>query len=161
MRKATRQDLPAIVAIYNATIPSRQSTADLVEVTIESKEAWFDQHTDQRPIMVQEEEGRVIAWFSFQPFYGRAAYNHSAEISIYIEETYRGDGLGRALLAAALQQAESLGIKTLLGFIFSHNQPSIRLFQSAGFETWGQLPEVAEMDGQAFSLTILGKRIRP
>ena len=36
LRNATEHDLPAIVAIYNATIPSRMVTADLDPVTVEA-----------------------------------------------------------------------------------------------------------------------------
>jgi phosphinothricin acetyltransferase len=52
-----------------------------------------------------------------------------------------------------------LGIRTLLAFIFAHNAPSLRLFQAAGFERWGLLPRVAEMDGREYSLAILGRRM--
>jgi len=55
----------------------------------------------------------------------------------------------------------TLGSKTLVGFVFSHNEPSIRLLRSFGFEEWGKLPNVAEMDGEEYSLSIFGKRINP
>ena len=56
---------------------------------------------------------------------------------------------------------QRLDIKTVVGFVFSHNDPSLRLFKSFGFEEWGKLPEIAEMDGKEFSLSILGKRVNP
>lgn len=160
MRLAAEHDLPAIVAIYNSAVPTRQSTADMVEVTVESRVEWFRQHDPRKhPLLVHEEEGHVAAWVSFQAFYGRPAYHHTAEISIYIAPDFRGKGLGRKLLAEALEMIESLDIKTVIGFIFSHNEPSIRLFTSFGFKTWGKLPHVAEMDGREYSLSILGKRL--
>lgn len=61
----------------------------------------------------------------------------------------------------AISITPELGIKTILGYIFSHNEPSLRLFRSFGFEEWGQLPGIAEMDGNEYSLTIVGKRINP
>jgi hypothetical protein len=83
MRLATENDLPAIVSKYNSTIPSRESTADTVEVTVESRKEWFDRHIpDKRPLMVQEQDEKVVAWVSFQLFYGRP-YDHTAEVSIY------------------------------------------------------------------------------
>jgi len=160
MRIATENDLPAIVAIYNSTVPTRQSTADTVEISVESRREWFNQHMPaKRPLLVHEQDGRVIAWVSFQSFYGRPAYDHTAEISIYIAPEHRGKGLGRTLLAEALDMTKSLDIKTVLGFVFSHNEPSIRLLKSFGFESWGQLPGVAEMDGKEYSLSIFGKRV--
>jgi phosphinothricin acetyltransferase len=161
MRIATESDLPVIVSIYNSTIPARQSTADTVEVTVESRRDWFRQHNpDKRPLMVHEQDNKVVAWVSFQSFYGRAAYDHTAEISIYVSPDYRGKGLGRALLREALERTRHLDIKTIVGFIFSHNTPSIKLFCSFGFEEWGKLPDVAEMDGKEFSLSIMGKRVK-
>jgi L-amino acid N-acyltransferase YncA len=162
MRLATEEDLPAIVAIYNTTVPTRQSTADTVEVTVESKMVWFQHHEpDNRPLLVYEQNRRIVAWVSFQSFYGRPAYNYTSEISIYILPEERGKGLGRRLLAEALGMTQKLKIKTLLGFVFSHNESSIRLFKSCGFEEWGRLPGVAEMDGTEYGLLILGTRVNP
>jgi phosphinothricin acetyltransferase len=79
--------------------------------------------------------------------------------TIYVAPECRANGLGRSLLVEALGITQRLDIKTVNGFIFSHNDPSIRLFKSFGFEEWGKLPDVAEMDGKEFSLSILGKRV--
>jgi len=162
MRNATEKDLPRIVGIYNSTVPTRLATADTEPVSVESKRPWFLAHTpDRHPILVHEEAGKVIGWVSFQPFYGRPAYDHTAEISIYLAPEARGMGLGKQLLREAMDMTLDLGIKTLLGFIFSHNEPSIRLFCGFGFEEWGKFPDIAEMDGREYSLSILGLRLRP
>ena len=154
--------MPRIVVIYNSTIPTRQSTADTEEVSVESKRDWFRKHTpDKRPILVQEIAGEIAAWVSFESFYGRPAYDHTAEISIYVASECRGKGLGRQLLQEAIDMTPSLGIKTLIGYIFSHNEPSLRLFRSFGFEEWGKLPNIADMDGKECSVSIVGKRINP
>ena len=90
IRDAVRDDLPYIVDIYNSTIESRMVTADLEPVTVEERVAWFDAHTsDKHPLWVVERDSQIVAWFSFQPFYGRPAYDATAEISIYISEAYR------------------------------------------------------------------------
>ncbi len=160
IREATREDLQAIVDIYNETIPTRMVTADIEPVTVESREAWFlEHHPDFRPLWVVEINGHVCAWLSFQSFYGRPAYRHTAEISIYIAKTYRGKGIGKQLVQKAIDECPRLQIKTLLGFIFAHNEPSLRLFSHFGFETWGHLPKVAELDGIERDLVIVGKRI--
>ncbi len=154
------QDLPKIVEIYNQTIASRIVTADLEPVTLESRINWFHTHNTQtRPLWVWLEDEEITAWISFRDFYGRPAYRHTAEISIYIDENYRGKGLGKKLLAYALAQCEDLQIHTLLGFIFAHNIPSIKLFQDFGFEKYGHLPEVALLDNDLRDLIILGKKI--
>ena len=162
MRVATEKDLPAIVAIYNTTVPTRQSTADTVEVTVASRMEWFRQHIPgKRPLLVHEHDGRIVAWVSFQSFYGRPAYDHTAEISIYIAPEHRGQGLGRRLLAETLGMTQELQIKTVVGFVFSHNEPSVKMLKAFGFAEWGRLPNVAQMDGNEYSLSILGKRVNP
>lgn len=162
MRIASETDLADIVAIYNSTIASRQSTADTQEVSVESRRAWFHEHDpNKRPLLVHEENGQIIAWVSFQSFYGRPAYDHSCELSIYLSPECRGKGLGKKLLSEALDLTQSLHIKTVLGFIFSHNTPSIRLFKAFGFKVWGELPNVTKMDGKEYSVAILGKRVHP
>lgn len=159
-RDATLDDLPAIVAIYNSTVAGRQVTADLEPVTLESRVAWFHAHGPQaRPLWVVEEAGRVIAWLSFSDFYGRPAYSRTAEVSIYLDESARGKGLGKKLLAASIDVAPSLSIDTVLGFIFGHNAPSLALFRHFGFDEWGRLPRVAVLDGVERDLVILGRRL--
>ncbi|WP_028456158.1 GNAT family N-acetyltransferase [Chitinilyticum litopenaei] len=159
-RLAQPADLPAIVAIYNSTIASRMVTADTEAVTVASREAWFAAHQcPERPLWVVEDAGVISAWLSFSSFYGRPAYAGTAEISIYLAEAARGRGLGRWLLAEALRVAPSLGLHTALGFIFGHNEPSLRLFYRAGFADWGRLPAVAVLDGIPRDLVIVGRKL--
>ncbi|CAN5380184.1 hypothetical protein BH11PSE11_BH11PSE11_26500 [soil metagenome] len=101
----------------------------------------------------------MIGWLSFSNFYGRPAYSGTAEISIYLDERARGKGAGRYLLSQAMAIAPTLAIHTLLGFVFGHNLPSLKLFEPAGFERWGTLPRVATLDGIERDLIILGKRV--
>lgn len=160
IRDARDTDLPEIVAIYNAAIPGRMATADLEPVSVASREAWFNQHNMRdRPIWVMEVDRAIAGWLSFQSFYGRPAYLATAEISIYVAPTYQRCGVGRQLLSRAIDHSPSLGLKTLLGFIFAHNQPSLQLFGSFGFQRWGYLPLVAELDSAERDLIIMGKRI--
>ncbi|WP_326491162.1 GNAT family N-acetyltransferase [Paraburkholderia sp. HD33-4] len=89
----------------------------------------------------------------------RPAYQRTAEVSIYLDESARGQGLGKQLLAASLDAAPRLGIDTVLGFVFGHNDASVRLFRGFGFDAWGTLPCVAVLDGVERDLVILGKRV--
>ncbi|MEH2246724.1 GNAT family N-acetyltransferase [Nostoc sp.] len=160
IRHATETDLPAIVVIYNAAIPSGMATADLEPVSVESRLPWFKARSpSQRPIWVIEVEGVIAGWLSFQSFYGRPAYSKTAEISIYIAPGFHRCGLGRQLLAQAISESYSLGLKTLLCFIFAHNQPSLKLFETFGFQHWGHLPKVGEIDSVECDLVIMGLRI--
>ncbi|MET6997658.1 GNAT family N-acetyltransferase [Chitinophaga defluvii] len=159
-REATLQDLPAIVEIYNSTVAGRMVTADTTPVSVESRIPWFEAHSpEKRPLWMITSEDGLAGWASFQSFYGRPAYDGTAEISIYLHTSSRGKGYGKAILQHALAACPRLHIHTLLGFIFAHNLPSIQLFQRAGFEEWAHLPDVAILDGVPRSLKILGKKI--
>jgi phosphinothricin acetyltransferase len=159
MRRANENDLPRIVEIYNSTIDSRVATADTEKVTVESRREWFGKHSEKRPILVEEIDGDIAAWVSFESFYGRPAYHLTAEISIYIDAYYRGKGLGCKLLDESVKLCPTLGLENLVGYIFSHNIGSLALFKKYGFSKWGELPEVAEMDGNLYSLSILGLKV--
>ena len=163
-RDATEADLPVIVAIYNATIPGRMVTADIEPVSVASRVPWLHAHNPQtRPLWVLDDNtgSGVCAWLSFNSFYGRPAYNPTAEISIYVAETRRRRGLGRWFLEEAIARAPACKVSTLLGFIWAHNEPSLRLFGEYGFGRWAHLPRVAVLDGIERDLIILGKRVGP
>jgi len=158
---ATQNDLPLVVATYNATVASRMVTADLEEVTTASKQVWFDAHNfDKRPLWMVELEGKYAGWMSFNSFYGRPAYEGTAEISIYLERAFQGKGLGKACLLKAIEEAPALGVHTLLGFIFGHNAVSLKLFEKFGFAVWATLPKVANMKGVMRDLIIVGLKTK-
>lgn len=157
---AGQQDLSRIVATYNSTIASRLVTADLEPVSVESKQAWFDAHTqNRRPLWIIVVGNNYAGWMSFNSFYGRPAYDGTVEVSIYLEESSRGKGLGKICLQKAIEVCPELKINTLLGFIFDHNEPSLKLFYNMGFEKWAHLPKIANMGDAERGLIILGKRV--
>lgn len=160
-RDAQPADLPAIVSIYNASIPGRLATADTEPVSVASREAWFREfEPGRRPLWVLgKTPGAVDAWLSIRSFYGRPAYHRTAEVSVYTAPAVQRKGFARGLLAHAIREAPSLGLSTLLAFVFGHNAPSLALFGGEGFESWGRLPRVALLDGVERDLVILGRRV--
>lgn len=156
---ATHDQLPAIVAIYNQAIPGRLATADLEPVTVASKEAWFSAYSpDHRPLWTINVDGQLAGWVGLESFYGRPAYGHTAEISIYIDSAFHHRGLGQQALTFVESQLERLALDTLVAFIFAHNAPSLGLFTKNGFARWAHLPDVALMGDTRRSLDILGKK---
>ena len=173
VQRASDEDLSEILLIYNQSIAGKQATANLEPVTYEERAAWFAEHIDSatRPIYVvrmlesamesrmQKEGASIVAWGSFSDLYARPAYHISSEISIYIHNDYHGQGLGSLLVRWMLQQASSLGIRNVAALIFAHNQPSLGLFGKLGFEQWGLMPKVCDMDGFIADVVMMGKSV--
>ena len=160
-RYAKRSDLTRIVEIYNESIPSRIVTADLEPVSEESRVDWFLHHNQfSHPLWVFEDNhNSVIAWASFQAFYKRRAYDKTVEISIYIANEVQRIGIGTSILHFCESEAKQRGLCTLLAFIFKCNSGSLRLFENSGFSTWGEFPQIADMEDHFEDLIILGKQI--
>jgi L-amino acid N-acyltransferase YncA len=160
IRDATEADLPAVIDIYNATVPTRIVTAELEPVSMESRLPWFREHSpEHHPFWVIETDQAIAAWLSFHEFITRSAYRGAAEISVYVHEAFRRRGLARRLLEEAIARSPTLGIHSLIGWIFAHNEPSLQLFAQLGFERWGLLPRVARLDDVERDLVIVGLHV--
>ncbi|MGZ5035368.1 MAG: N-acetyltransferase family protein [Usitatibacter sp.] len=160
IRLAASGDLPAIVAIYNASIPGRLATADTDAVSVEDRQEWFRGFDPvSRPLWVYDRDGVVLGWLGLRSFYGRPAYHRTVESAVYVAPEHQREGIARRLLAHALDECPRLGVANVLAFVFAHNMPSVTLFEAHGFGRWGLLPKVCEMDGKEHDLLILGRRI--
>jgi L-amino acid N-acyltransferase YncA len=152
--------LPAIVAIFNATVSTRMVTAVLEPVSVEDRLPWFRAHSpDHHPLWVAEIENEIAGWISLQSFLTRCAYRGTAEVSVYVHEEFRRRGIGRRLLMLAIERGASLELNALVGCIFAHNEASLRLFAQVGFERWGLLPRIARLDGIERDLILVGLHI--
>jgi L-amino acid N-acyltransferase YncA len=160
IRLAVPADLPAIVSIYNASIPSRMATADVEPVAVADREEWFRGFEPaRRPLWVYEHDGAIAGWLGLRSYYGRPAYHRTVESAVYVDPSHRRRGIAHELLGNAVTEAPSRGISNILGFVFVHNQPSVTLFEAHGFQRWGLLPKVCELDGIERDVLILGRRV--
>ena len=160
IRDAVEADLSAIIDIYNVAIATRMSTAQLEPVTVESRRRWLSEHSpDRRPFWVTEIDGQIAGWLTIKSFLPRCAYSGTVELSVYVSEKFRRRGVGRALLEETIARAAQLEIIAMVGLIFAHNEPSLKLFKRLGFERWGLLPRVAQLDGIERDLTIVGLHV--
>jgi L-amino acid N-acyltransferase YncA len=141
-------------------VSTRNVTAELEPTTVEARLPWFREHSpDEHPFWVAESDGRIIGWLDFKKFLPRCAYRGTAEISVYVDEKFRRRGVARRLLEEAIARARSLGISAMVGLIFAHNEPSLKLFERLGFERWGLLPRIARLDDVQRDLIIVGRHI--
>jgi phosphinothricin acetyltransferase len=160
IRHAEPSDLPAIVSIYNAAIPGRMSTADQEPVSVTEREEWFRAFdAKRRPLWVYEDEGAILGWLGLRSYYSRPAYHRTVESNVYVDPGHRRRGIAHDLLAHALREAPALDIANVLAFVFVHNQPSVTLFEAHGFQRWGLLPRICELDGVERDVLLLGRRL--
>jgi L-amino acid N-acyltransferase YncA len=161
IRDASEKDLPAIIDIYNQSIPSGTSTADTKSVTVSERMEWFKTFdANKRPIWVAEEDGKVVGCIYLSWFYGgRPAYDKTAEISTYIATGHQGKGLGTLLKQKMVEACPRLGIENLISMHFDHNEATRRLNAKFGFQEVGHLPEIAEVRGKKRGLVISILRI--
>lgn len=168
IRLAAIDDLPRIVEIYNQSIAGKQATADLQPVSVADRQAWFDVHTGNRPLVVAQTScetssqislGEIIGWGSLSDLYARPAYHISTEISIYVAEEAKGQGVGKALVNYLLKIAPSCGVQQVVALIFAHNTPSLAMFGKLGFEPWGKFKQVCDMKSFIADVVILGKSV--
>jgi len=164
IRDAQRKDLPRIVEIYNASIPGRMATGDLAPVDVASREPWFAAHSPSKyPLIVAETSSpshEIIGWASLSVFFnGRAAYRHTAEVSIYVVPDAYRQGVASALMDDLRARCPKLGFRSLSAWIFGHNEASLKFFERKGFKLWGRMPGIADMDGVERDLDIYGMRL--
>jgi len=160
IRDAVDSVLPAIIDIYDAAVATRIATAQLEPVTLEERRDWLKEHSsDRHPFWVFEIDGQVAGWLTIKPFIPRWTYQGTVELSVYVDQEFRRRGVARALLQEMISRATSLGINAMVGLIFAHNEPSLRLFEQFGFERWGLLPRIARLDGIERDLAIMGRQV--
>jgi phosphinothricin acetyltransferase len=152
------EDLPRIVEIYNQAILQKGMTADLIPQKVEDKIHWFESHNPKKyPIFVALKNDEIVGWISLSPYReGRTALNRTAEISVYLDNNFRGLGLGSALMQHAVAEAKELGFNNILAIIISSNEKSIGLFTKFNFALWGTLPNVVEIGAQKLNHCYFG-----
>src|SRR5688572_23475162 len=102
IRKALLSDTKAIAAIYNHEIEHGVATFDTELKSVENREEWLRDHSDKYPVLVAESDNVVIGFASLTRWSERAAYDDTAEISIYITPAYHGKGIGKQLIVAII-----------------------------------------------------------
>jgi ribosomal protein S18 acetylase RimI-like enzyme len=109
----------------------------------EFRGAWIE---GKHAVMVARLDGRLAGSYFLAPAYpGLGA--HVATAGYLVEAELRGRGLGTTLLEHSIEEARRLGFDALLLRMVLESNPSRRLYERAGFERVGRVPDV--VDGQA------------
>jgi phosphinothricin acetyltransferase len=156
-RPATPHDAAAIARIYNEGIADRVATFETEPRTVADVAAWF---TDDRQIVVAEEEHAIMAFASTSPYRSRPCYAGVAEFSVYVARAARGRGAGTLVMAALLEQAEAAGSWKLVSRVFPENTASRSLLRKLGFREVGIYENHARLDG-AWRDVVIVERLLP
>jgi len=157
IRPAQLSDLGAITAIYNEAILTTVATFDTEPKSESERAAWFSAHDARHPVLVAESEGQVVGWASLSKWSDRLAYADTAEISLYVHSSRRGQGIGKQLIAAIVAEGEKAALHTLIARIAAGNEASVRLHRAAGFELIGVMREVGRKFGQLLDIHLMQK----
>jgi L-amino acid N-acyltransferase YncA len=135
---------PAVRAIYEAGIATGNAT---FETQAPTWETWDKGHLAHSRLVALAPDGTVRGWAALSPVSGRCVYGGVAEISVYIAAEARGQGVGRQLLQALIQESEANGIWTLQAGTFEENAASIGLHTQAGFRVIGHRERIGQHHG--------------
>jgi phosphinothricin acetyltransferase len=157
IRRAEPRDLESITAIYNDAVLKTVATFDTEPKTADELATWFEKHGARHPILVAESGGTIAGWISLSEWSDRLAYSDTAEVSLYIAEEQRGKGIGKKLLAAALNEGREAGLHTIVSRIAGGNETSVRLHESFGFQHIGIMKEVGRKFGKLIDVYLMQK----
>jgi len=149
IRSATEHDLPAITAIYNASVLTETASWDDQQLSLENRRAWLVHHTtDPYVTLVAELDGEVVGYAAYGTFREKAGWALTAEHSIYLTSAAKGRGIGTLLLSQLVDAATARGIHVLLGVLSADNEASLRLHEKLGFVETARMPQVGKKFGR-------------
>ena len=133
IRELSAQDHTAVLAIYGEGLATGHATFQDQVPDWSGWDAGYHAHCR----LVAEKSGCVVGWAALAPVSGRAVYSGVAEVSLYVGATFRGEGIGGALLGALVEAAEDQGFWMLQAGVFPENEASVRLHKAHGFREVG------------------------
>ncbi len=161
IRRAKLEDLPTLTHIYNQAIQKGYCTCDTEIFRTEQRRAWFDEHNNsQYPLFTVTFEGKAVGYAYYSAYrIGRKAVEHVAEISYYLSNDIQGKGCGSFVMEYLLREAKNYGFSELLTILLANNDASIALLKKYGFELWGTLPDIVQINGHKISHLYYGKSL--
>lgn len=143
IRETRREDLPAILEIYNDAVLNTTATYDYEPRTLEHRIAWFEDHQkyDYATFVAEELGGEIVGWSALNRYHDRAGYRFTSENSVYVAACHRGRGVGKLLVPPLIEAAKQRGLHAIIAAIDATNAASIRLHARFGFETVGHFKQ--------------------
>jgi L-amino acid N-acyltransferase YncA len=148
------EDWPAVRAIYVEGIATGNAT---FEKAAPEWSRWDEGHLHVCRLVARVADA-VVGWAALTPYSRREVYAGVAEVSVYVSERARGQGVGTALLSRLVKDSEREGIWTLQAGIFPENTASIELHQRAGFRVVGIREKIGSMDGRWRDVVLMERR---
>lgn len=136
-------DWPAVERIWTEGIATGNATFETETPSWDE----FDAARLPEHRLVAEDDGEVVGWAALSPVSRRPCYEGVVEHSVYVAESARGRGVGRALMDALLSSAERAGIWTIQTSVFPENAASLALHERVGFRVVGRRERIAKLDG--------------
>ena len=155
IRDARPSDIPAIVDIYNESVVSSTATFDTAPKTIQDYTVWFTAHDRRHPVIIAELDGAVAGWAALSAYSDRAAYDGTAEVSLYVRRSRWNRGIGRRLFSAIVDRGRTVGLHTVISRIAEGNDVSVALHTSLGFTNVGVMREVGNKFGRMLDVMIM------
>jgi L-amino acid N-acyltransferase YncA len=159
VRPALPDDAPALARIYNQGIEDRIATLEIAPRTPDERRHWLHGRGPRHPVVVGDVAGAVVGWASLNSFNPRAAYDHVADISVYVERGWRGRGVGRRLLTSLIALGRELGYHKLVLAAFPFNDAGIALYERVGFTTVGVYHEQGQLDGKWVDVIVMERML--
>ena len=154
LRDLRPDDWPEVARIFEEGIRTGNAT---FETEVPSWEAWDAAHVPEHRFLAAR-QGRVVGWIALVPVSPRPCYAGVAEVSAYVGEETRGEGVGKALLARLIESSERSGIWMLETGVFPENEPSLALLQRFGFRVVGTRERIGRMHGMWRDVVFLERR---
>jgi phosphinothricin acetyltransferase len=159
LRLASSSDAAAIRRIYNREVLETTHTFDLEPRTLEQQRAWIAEREGALGVVVAEMDGAVVGFASLSPYRPRAAYRTTVENSVYVDESARGTGVGRALLEELIRVATQRGFHTIIAHIVGGHEASIGLHHACGFTIVGTEREVGRKFGRWLDVVVMQRML--
>lgn len=149
LRPASATDAERICRIYNQGIEDRVATLEVELRTPDERRQWLASRSPRHPVIVAEHDGaEIVGWASLNVFNPREAYRFVADISVYVERSWRGKGAGRVLLERLVDLGRQHGFHKLVLAAFPFNTSGMALYEKLGFRSVGIYREQGQLDGK-------------